>query len=699
MNGGIDINEYLPVFIDEAREYLQVLNDKLLILEEHPGDLDAIKEIFRAAHTLKGMSATMGFTSMAEVTHLMESALQPYRDKHDAVLPEDLIDLLFTALDYLQAQVDNLAAGGEVEPPEEDLLERLRKAASGEVGGGAKPAEAKVEKSAESKSPVQTAPQFDLNDYDRLVVEDAIRSGNVVAAVHVRLRENTMMKSVRAYMVVKVMEDMGGEIVKSVPPAEEIEQEKFDRDLYFLVILPPDTSLDELKKKIESIAEIEFAEVSKVESTAQAPEKTAEEKHPEEPKTQPKVTEVSRQPEPHKDAAKPQKADKKPAQKHHVEQLIRVPLSKLDKLMNLVGELVIYRTELQVAKERGSQDALEGVIERIGRAIIELQNEVMSMRMTPMAFVFNRFPRMVRDLAKRFGKKVKFIIEGAETEIDRSILDKLGDPLVHLLRNAIDHGIEPPEERVAAGKPEEGHLWLRAYAEGNYVFIEVEDDGRGIDPEKVKKKAIERGLLTPEEAENLTKREIYELLFRPGFSTAEKITDVSGRGVGLDVVKAVIEQLGGSIEVQSEVGKGTKFILRLPLTLAIITALLVTVGSEVYAIPLGSVDEVVEKDERLKKTQVGEVFLLRGDVLPVYYMSKIFNVPDAGEGSHLVVVRGAGARAALVIDDLIGQQEIVIKPLKGRYVSVPYISGATILGDGTIALIVDLTQFLMGGRE
>jgi two-component system chemotaxis sensor kinase CheA len=384
--------------------------------------------------------------------------------------------------------------------------------------------------------------------------------------------------------------------------------------------------------------------------------------------------------EPAKVESKPQKTDKKPTQKHHVEQLIRVPLSKLDKLMNLVGELVIYRTELQVAKERGSQDALEGVIERIGRSIIELQNEVMSMRMTPMAFVFNRFPRMVRDLAKRFGKKVKFIIEGAETEIDRSILDKLGDPLVHLLRNAIDHGIEPPEERIAAGKPEEGHLWLRAYAEGNYVFIEVEDDGRGIDPEKVKKKAIERGIISPDEAENLSKREIYELLFRPGFSTAEKVTDVSGRGVGLDVVKAVIEQLGGSIEVQSEIGKGTKFVLRLPLTLAIITALLVTVGSEVYAIPLGSVDEVVEKDERLKKTQVGEVFLLRGDVLPVYYMSKIFNVPDAGEGSHLVVVRGAGTRAALVIDDLIGQQEIVIKPLKGRYVSVPYISGATILG-------------------
>ncbi len=691
----IDINEYLPVFIDEAREYLQILNDKLLILEEHPGDLDAIREIFRAAHTLKGMSATMGFSHMAEVTHLMESALQPFRDKDGAVLPEELIDLLFRVLDYLQAQVDNLANGDEVEPPEEELLNALKEAASGKVPTGTTSAPEKKEEKKEE--PATESIKFELNDYDLLVVEDAVKAGNVVAKIHVRMREGTMMKSVRAYMVVKTIEDHAGEVVKSVPPAEDIEQEKFDRDIFFLAIFPQGTNVEEIKKKIESIAEIESVEVEVIQNVdvlKQSEAKPAEEKKEE------KTAESVAQPQ--QAAAKEEKKDKakeEHKEKHQIEQLIRVPLSKLDKLMNLVGELVIYRTELQVAKEKNSQEALEGVIERIGRSIIELQNEVMSMRMTPMAFVFRRFPRMVRDLAKRFGKKVEFIIEGEETEIDRSILDKLGDPLVHLLRNAIDHGIETPEERIAKGKPEEGHLWLRAYAEGNYVFIEVEDDGRGIDPEKVKQKAIEKGLISPEEAETLTKREIYELLFRPGFSTAEKVTDVSGRGVGLDVVKAVIEQLGGSIEIQSELGKGTKFILRLPLTLAIITALLVTVGDEVYAIPLGSVDEVVEKDERMKKTQVGEVFILRGDVLPVYYLKDIFKVPTAGEGQHLVVVRSAGSRAAIVIDDLIGQQEIVIKPLKGKYVGVPYISGATILGDGTIALITDLTQLLMGGRE
>ncbi len=695
----IDINEYLPVFIDEAREYLQILNEKLLVLEEHPGDLDAIREIFRAAHTLKGMSATMGFTHMAEVTHLMESALQPFRDKEGAVLPEELIDMLFRVLDYLQAQVDNLAAGGDIEPPEEDLLNALKEAASGKVPTGTSSASEKKEEKQEAKKETSGEPiQFELNDYDILVIEDAVKAGNVVAKIHVRMREGTMMKSVRAYMVVKTIEDHEGEVVKSVPPAEDIEQEKFDRDIFFLAIFPQGTNVDEVKKKIELIAEIESVEVEvikDVEALKQTEEKPTEEKKEE------KHGEVQPQVQAQKAAAKGEKKEKKGEhkEKHHIEQLIRVPLSKLDKLMNLVGELVIYRTELQVAKEKNSQEALEGVIERIGRSIIELQNEVMSMRMTPMAFVFRRFPRMVRDLAKRFGKKVEFIIEGEETEIDRSILDKLGDPLVHLLRNAIDHGIETPEERVAKGKPEEGHLWLRAYAEGNYVFIEVEDDGRGIDPDKVKQKAIEKGLISPEEAETLTKREIYELLFRPGFSTAEKVTDVSGRGVGLDVVKAVIEQLGGSIEIQSELGKGTKFILRLPLTLAIITALLVTVGDEVYAIPLGSVDEVVEKDDRMKKTQVGEVFILRGDVLPVYYLKDVFKVPTAGEGQHLVVVRSAGTRAAIVIDDLIGQQEIVIKPLKGKYVGVPYISGATILGDGTIALITDLTQLLMGGRE
>ncbi len=695
----IDINEYLPVFIDEAREYLQILNDKLLILEEEPGHLDAIREIFRAAHTLKGMSATMGFTHMAEVTHLMESALQPFRDKEDVQLPEELIDLLFRVLDYLQAQVDNLASGSDVEPPDEDLLSALKEAASGKV-----PTSSSTKSAPETEEKKEQAGEieFELNDYDILVIEDALRSGNVVARVHVRLREGTMMKSVRAYMVVKTMEDHGGEVVKSVPPAEDIEQEKFDRDLFFLAIFPQGTDVEEVRKKMESIAEIESVSLEVIKDL-KALEKSKEEtkgEQKEEIKAGEKKAEEKKETAKAAAAVKTKEKGKdEPKEKHQIEQLIRVPLSKLDKLMNLVGELVIYRTELQVAKEKNSEEALEGVIERIGRSIIELQNEVMSMRMTPMAFVFRRFPRMVRDLAKRFGKKVEFIIEGEETEIDRSILDKLGDPLVHLLRNAIDHGIETPEERVAAGKPEEGHLWLRAYAEGNYVFIEVEDDGRGIDPDKVKQKAIERGIISPEDAENLTKREIYELLFKPGFSTAEKVTDVSGRGVGLDVVKAVIEQLGGSIEIQSELGKGTKFILRLPLTLAIITALLVTVGDEVYAIPLGSVDEVVEKDERMKKTQVGEVFILRGDVLPVYYLKDIFKVPTAGEGQHLVVVRSAGSRAAIVIDDLIGQQEIVIKPLKGKYVGVPYISGATILGDGTIALITDLTQLLMGGRE
>jgi len=696
----IDINEYLPVFIDEAREYLQILNDKLLILESHPGDLDAIREIFRAAHTLKGMSATMGFTHMAEVTHLMESALQPFRDKEGVELPEELIDILFRVLDYLQMQVDNLANGEDVEPPDEELLNALKEASSGNIVSISRTAEGKEKK--ETKGAEKpTSVSFELNDYDILVIEDALKANNIVAKIHVLMREGTMMKSVRAYMVVKTIEDHGGEVVKSVPPAEDIEQEKFDREIFFLAILPPGTDIDDLKKKLESIAEIQKVDIEPI-TDVNSLKKAAPTKEEKEEKEVQAAKQEKAETTPDKSAVESKKQAKgkeEHKEKHHIEQLIRVPLSKLDKLMNLVGELVIYRTELQVAKERESQESLDGVIERIGRSIIELQNEVMSMRMTPMAFVFRRFPRMVRDLAKRFGKKVKFIIEGEETEIDRSILDKLGDPLVHLLRNAIDHGIEPPEERVAKGKPEEGRLWLRAYAEGNYVFIEVEDDGRGIDPEKVKEKAIERGVVTPEEAETLTRREIYELLFKPGFSTAEKVTDVSGRGVGLDVVKAVVEQLGGNIEIQSELGKGTKFILRLPLTLAIITALLVTVGDEVYAIPLGSVDEVVEKDERLKKTQVGEVFILRGDVLPVYYLKDIFKVPTDSEGQHLVVVRSAGARAAIVIDDLIGQQEIVIKPLKGKYVGVPYISGATILGDGTIALITDLTQLLIGGRE
>jgi len=365
--------------------------------------------------------------------------------------------------------------------------------------------------------------------------------------------------------------------------------------------------------------------------------------------------------------------------------------------MSAISELVLEKAELELAIKTGNEEALWSLYERLSRSINLAQGEITALRMTPLSFVFERFPRMMRDLSRDLGKQVRFIMEGGDTEIDRTIIDRLGDPLVHILRNAVDHGIERPEERIRAGKDPTGTVRLRAYHEGNNVYIVVEDDGAGIDSGKVLAKAVERGLVTSDQAPLLSQEEVFSFLFLPGFSTSDTVSEVSGRGVGMDVLKNTVEELGGSVQVRSVLGKGTTVIMRLPLTMAIISALLVKVHGLVLALPLSVVEEISNDVEAVKETPQGKVLLLRGELLPVYSVANLLNLSESEQNNHIVVIRNGQKKAALLVAETVGKQEIVIKPLKSRFVP-RYVDGATLLGDGTISLVVN-TSMLLEGRK
>jgi len=680
----MDMSQYMAVFLDEADEQLQQLNSLLLQLERTPEDLGILNDIFRIAHTLKGMSATMGFKNMAELTHRMESALDKFRKGEMRATP-DVVDLLFKVLDALQGMVAEVrSTGTDASFDASDLVSRV------EALGGAR---------GEERRPSSSSAE--VNEYERRVIEKALSQGLSVYRVDVRLRQDVMLKSARAYMVVHRLEGVG-EVVKTVPPVEDLEEERFG--LSFSVFVVSSRSAEEIRSLAEGVSEVEQVLVSpmalegsslseRVEEVQEVPageSKEAEERSAEE--AQPVEARAEGEAKPQEGRA--EEAQPR-AQARAAYRTVRVDIQRLDVLMNLVGELVINRTRLQQIGRSHRLSDLDETLAQVGRITSELQALVMKLRMVPVENVFDRFPRMVRDLARSQGKEVEFLVTGKETELDRTVIDEIGDPLVHLIRNAIDHGIERPEEREALGKPRKGRLSLSARHEGNSVIIEVEDDGRGMDPERIKRKAIERGIITPEEAEHMSRYEILMLTTLPGFSTAERVTEVSGRGVGLDVVKSKVESLSGQLFIESEVGRGTKISIRLPLTLAIIQALLTKVGREIYAIPLENIDETLALyPEDIKLVQNREVVVLRGQVLPLLRLRDALQVPDFKEGDAeeaVVVVRVGDRRVGLVVDELLGQEEIVIKSLGKFLKGIQGLAGATILGDGRVALILDVT--------
>lgn len=690
----MDVNQYMGMFLEEAREHLQTLNRCLLDLESDPAHLGLLDEIFRSAHTIKGMSATMGFTTVAELTHEMENILDLLR-KGQLQGTESILNTLFKCVDTLEQLVEAIAGGSEVAVDITQLVSTLNMLAKGE-----EPALSAEQHTAEPSIAAGGADiamaDIELSQTEEKVVRAAERQGLRAFEIKISLREGCLLKSARAYMVMNALDEIG-DIIKSVPSADELEKENFELD--FTVLVLTDEDPQKIEHIVLSISEISRAQVSLVttKTKEEVPEEVIVETKQTVEETQPVVAPVKQKPETvHQDAAASATAADK---KLKGGQSVRVDIEKLDSLLNLVGELVINKTRLeQIGLSHKLTDLVE-TIEQMDRVTTDLQAVVMKVRMVPVGQVFNRFPRMVRDLSRDLHKEVNLIIQGEETELDRTVIDEIGDPLVHLLRNAIDHGIENPKERQDKGKNPVGEIRLIARHEGNNVIIMVEDDGGGINPEVVKQKAREKGLITQSEAEKMDNAEAVRLVFLPGFSTAQTVTDVSGRGVGMDAVKTKIESLGGMVDVETKINEGSKFKIRLPLTLAIIQALLVKVAEEIYAIPLGSIDSTINiRPDEIKTIQNQEVILLRGQIIPIVRLSKILNVENANDENqeelYVTIVHMGEQKAGVIVDTLIGQQEIVIKSLGKLLAGIKVIAGATILGNGQVALILDVASLM-----
>lgn len=690
----MDTSQYMSMFLEESLDNLQTLNESLLDLEQNPDDIDKVNSIFRVAHTIKGMAATMGFTDIAELTHKMEDVLAEFREG-ELKVTQNVVTVLFDCLDTLERMVDNVQEGSDEKIDIDDVIKAL--------------ADIKNKRNKESSSDIEVKDadllpnddlnlNLNLNQYDTSVIKQAKQKGYNAIEVKVTLSENTLLKSARAFLIVKDLEEYG-EILKSEPSTQDIENEEFEFELTFVLVTK--SNLDEILAVVNGISEVAkvegtVIELENVEELIKEPEQKvekSEEAKEEEVKPEPKIEKQDPQIE---KMVEPKKAiEKKTTQKKEVKkahQSVRVDLERIDNLMNMVSELVIYRTRLeQIVNVHKSQE-LNETLEQVGRTTSDLQDLVMKIRMLPLDTVFNRFPRMIRDVSVELNKEINFIIEGADTELDRTVIDEIGEPLIHLLRNAADHGIESAERRIAQGKPPVGTVKLVAYQEGTKALIKVIDDGAGINVEKVKAKAEQRGINTDGMSEN----DIRNLIFAQGFSTNDVVTDISGRGVGMDVVKTKIAALGGTVDLYSEEGKGSTFVIKLPLTLQIIQALLVKVGEETLAISLGFIDRVIDyKEEKIKKTNGKEVIVYREEVIPLVRLNETLDIDSSKTDKKFVIIVNVGDKTiGLLVDSLLGQQEIVIKPLGKTLKNLDQYIGATILGNGLVTLILDVGALL-----
>ena len=709
----MDVSQYLVIFIDETSEHLQNLSDCIMELEKDPENMDTINEIFRAAHSLKGMAGTMGFKRMQRLTHDMENVFQEVRSEKVKVT-SSMIDLLFKCLDAIEGYLDNVKASSDEGTEDNELIiKELNDFIAAEDGAAAAPAPAQAEPKKE-EAPAQTAGgddkkyfEFGLSESEKDKIKQAEEGGAHIYGMTIYIQKECLLKAARAFLVFKAVEEFG-EILVYNPSSQDIEDEKFDCD--FSIFIASDEPYEKIAEAAKSVSEIDkvvgeevkyetlAAKQEKAEADAAAAEKSQDAPAEAAPaQEQPQAQAV-------KPAAKTQSSGnkKQTVAKPVTNRTVRVDIEKLDALMNQVSELIIAKNSLVSISSTDSGDfqnqSFHEQIEYLERITTNLHESVMKVRMVPIESVVAKFPRMIRDLSRKLDKKMELYMTGEDTELDRTVVDQIGDPLQHLLRNSADHGLEDNATRIAKGKPEVGSIFLNAFQEGNNVIIQVGDDGNGIDVEAVRNKAIERGVITEEQAETMSQKEIINLLFLPSFSMAKKITDISGRGVGLDVVKSNIEALGGDVEVKTELGVGTTFTVRLPLTLAIIQALMVEIRDEKYAIALGSISNIEDipvKD--IKYVEAQEVIHLRGKVIPLIRMDQVLDIEpkeEEPESLTVVIVQKGENLAGLVVDNLIGQQEIVIKSL-GKYINNnKIISGATILGDGEVALILDVNVLM-----
>lgn len=622
-----DMVEYKEMYAVESAEHLRTMNDALLCLEKDPQNGEKINVLFRAAHTLKGMSATMGYTNIAELTHKMENFMDRIR-KNELKLYPEAIDALFESFDMLEKMV---------EAPEDS-------------------AQCDISLLVQKLVLMTTMKNCDIKKPDE---------GCKVFDVTVTLHESCTLKSARSTVVIRNLSEIG-KILEMSPPARDIEDEKFDKE--FRVTISTEHDPRDVETAIKRISEISKVEVILKEGQPAVP--VIKDKKQEKERNRAAVKSI---------------------------QTVRVGIERLDSLMDLVGELVINKIRLMQLTSENNFHILDETLASLDRLTNELQEEVIASRMVPMEQIFNRFPRMIRDLAKKEAKEIELIMTGSDIELDRTVQDEVGDPLVHILRNCIDHGIEPPEIRKQQGKNSMGTIILTARREKNYVIIEIEDDGKGMDPEKFREIVVKKGIMTKEEVAKLSDTEVLNISYLPGFSTAETVTEVSGRGVGMDVVKTKIESMGGTVSIGSKIGKGTKITFKLPLTVAIIQSQMVQVGKDIYAIPISNVIRgVAIRKDQIKTIRSEEVIIVRGEVVPLVRLHKLFGF-DSNDSNELIVVlvERNGVNVGLVVDRLIGKQEIIIKNLDNRFLKgLKGFAGATIMGDGNVALILDVGTLL-----
>ena len=699
----MDVSQYLEIFIDESEEHLQTLSDCIMVLEKEPDNKDTINEVFRAAHSLKGRAGTMGFKRMQHLTHDMENVFQEVRSDHIKVT-SGMIDLLFKCLDALEGYVDNIKSTSDEGTEDNEVIIKelndfIAKAEGAEETGNTETSEAKEAAPESTQEEKAGQEKIELTNDEKKAIREAESNGQHIYVMTVHIQKDCLLKAARAFLVFKAVEDFG-QILVYRPSSQDIEDEKFEFEFSFF--LASEESEDKIVATAKAVSEIEKVDAEEIHLDEYVKEAEAQE----EQQAKEAATEQKEAP-----AEAPKAAEKKAPAANAKKQTnakpvtgrtVRVDIEKLDALMNQVSELIIAKNSLVSISSNESGEyqnqSFHEQIEYLERITTNLHESVMKVRMVPIESVVNKFPRMIRDLSRKLGKKMELYMTGEDTELDRTVVDQIGDPLQHLLRNSADHGLEDNATRVERGKPEVGSIFLKAFQEGNNVIIEVGDDGNGIDVAAVRDKAIERGVITAEQAENMSQKEIINILFLPSFSMAKKITDISGRGVGLDVVKSNIEALGGDVEVRTQLGEGTTFIVRLPLTLAIIQALMVEIRDEKYAIALGSISNIESIPvNEIKYVQAQEVIHLRGAVIPLIRLDQVLDMEEKQEEPEnltVVIVKKGDSLAGLVVDNLIGQQEIVIKSL-GKYINNnKIISGATILGDGEVALILDVNTLM-----
>ncbi|PEB99895.1 MULTISPECIES: chemotaxis protein CheA [Bacillus cereus group] len=665
--------DLLNIFFEESEEHLQSLNENVLVLEQNPADMDVVGEIFRSAHTFKGMSASMEFTEMADLTHKMENVLDEIRHGN-IVVNADIIDVIFECIDNLEKMVADVQQGGMGNIDVASTKQKLEALLNGNV-----------------ETPTEHIEQNHIDTDDGVSHE-----------VHITVEQQAILKAVRAIMCIEALQNVGN-IQKTAPSIEEIEADAFGFE--FTVFMDTDCSIEELKQVVLHVSEIEKVEVKQGESISKevaSKKVVTQEVVQVEEKLQPAVAtqvespiEATNQPS----SAMPAKSTTKTKNAKVENRSIRVQLEKIERLMNMFEESVIERGRIDELAQTIQNKELIEHLNRLGDISKDIQNVLLNMRMVPIETVFNRFPRMVRMLAKDLGKKIDLQITGEDTEVDKIVIDEIGDPLVHLIRNAIDHGIETVEKRRDAGKNETGTIKLEAFHSGNHVVIQITDDGNGINKGKVLEKAIKNGVVTEADANRLTDREVFDLIFQPGFSTAEVVSDLSGRGVGLDVVKHTIHSLGGHLIIDSEEGKGSTFRIELPLTLSIIQSMLVQTNDKRYALPLGNIVEAIRiKREDIQSLQGKDVLNYRNQIIEVKHLSTVFGektVDEAfasydGQMVPVLIVRNTHRSYGLIVNTIIGQREIVLKSLGDFFAeSSNYFSGATILGDGRVVLILN----------